>query len=368
MKTYILTFNNASNHGALLQCYALYKIVSTLCIETKVVNLQFNKEKILRKFKISRSGFKEQIFNFRNINKYFDFFKARKRMVKFHNSMLSLTKPVHNMKELKSIASDASIYIVGSDQVWNPCFSYPEKFNEQFLLEWVPEHAKRYSYAASMGHDYLPLHLKERFKDALSKFQDVSFRENSSSISISKEFGIMTRTDIDPVFLLEKEDWEKILPQNRIFKDPYILIFELSTPDYFKDVVKEIKKLTDKKIVLISRNFYSTLKGDIQANDAGPTEFLRWIYDADFIVTTSFHATAFSIIFNKNFYSCLSKNPPERIINMLREFDLQKQILNEANYKDINLQIEVDYSNVKKKLYDKRAESLKYLQSILKEV
>lgn len=298
-KIYTLTYNNAYNYGALLQAYALQTAIKIVGGYTAVINQQLHQERFHTKIDFSKSGIRELIYCLKNMGRYFAFRKAAQRMKSFHDTMLELTPPVKKMEDFHTLVSDADKYIVGSDQVWSSGFTNPPSFFKQFLLDWCPDNSERYSYAASSGKSVIPESLREKFVDSVSSYECVSVREESSKRFLQDCLGINARKDCDPVFLLNVNEWKSLLDQERIIKEPYILCFELSSTEYFTKLVQNLRHNGKYKVVLVSRNYYSALRGDINYNSGGPLEFLRLIRDAEYVVTTSFHGTAFSLIFEK---------------------------------------------------------------------
>lgn len=368
MKICTVTFNYSENYGAQLQCYALQKALSDCGADVKVANLRLNKERILRKFKLSRSGLRELFFDITHLSRYKDFKVASNRFIDFQNKMLSLTKVIKSTSEFSSVVGGVDVCIVGSDQVWNPLFYGKPHFKEPFLLKNIPSNIQKYSYAASVGYPTIPKEVESEFKIALKTYEEISLRENSTKNYIQTVLGIPARTDIDPIFLLKKEDWYQQINPDRLIDEPYILCFELSTPAYFDKFLKRIKNEYRQmiKVVLLSRNFYSMLSGDINIYDAGPWEFLRLIRDAEIVISTSFHACAFSVLFNKNFFACLSKHPPERIINLLSIVGLKDRIISEKNFGSVNLENSINYSEANCKIENERNKSLSYIKRIIR--
>lgn len=363
---YTLTYNNAYNYGVLLQAYALQRVMHEMSGDTvKVINQQLHQERFHGKIGCSKSGLRELYYTVSHFGRYSAFKKAAARMKDFQNNMLFLTDPIYTMKDFQTIAGNADTYVVGSDQVWTSGFTNPPSFFSQFLLEWCPQNAKRYSYAASTGRTDIPEVLHDEIKAALRSFEQVSVREESSRQYFEQRLGIKARKDCDPVFLLTADEWKSLLNPSRVIEEPYVLCFELSCPAYFADLVNTLKETSNDKVVLVSRNYYSSLCGEIDCNDAGPLEFLRLIRDAECVITTSFHGTAFSLLFGKKFYSCLSSNPPERIIDLLKMTFTEDRIVTEHNFAQIDIQKQIDYSKTNNVIEQWRNSSRAYITEII---
>ena len=95
-----------------------------------------------------------------------------------------------------------------------------------------------------------------------------------------------------------------------------------------------------------------------------PTEFLGLVKYADYVVTNSFHAVAFSLILEKEFWVIKLKNLSSRIDSILKLTDLENRII---GYPNMQLNNTIDYKLVNSKLKLQRDESINFLQSTINE-
>lgn len=300
-----VTFHRAHNYGAVLQAYALQKFLEnnfkfeTFCLDYYP---EYLKAKI---FEIKKS---ENILLsiLRNIITSYSRIKRKKKFDDFIENKIKIIK--YN----KSNTEDNNIYIVGSDQIWNEDIT-DNKLDPVYFLDFTKSKHK-YSYAASIGKnnaDYLAIINK------LKNFKYVGVREEKSKLILTANGYKNVIHTIDPVFLLEKQEYEKISIYPS-FKD-YILIYTLETTDKVRKKITLLKK-THHGIKTVSigtfKNIYNT---DKHYSSIGPEEYLGLIQNARFIITNSFHAIAFGIIFQKNLiYIPLKNGRGERIENLLK--------------------------------------------------
>ncbi len=127
------------------------------------------------------------------------------------------------------------------------------------------------------------------------------------------------------------------------------------------DVLKKLKKESGFDIVLLSYGGYRTVYHDICINSAGPREFLGLISNAEFVVSSSFHGSVFSIIYEKPFYSFVNPSLPDRIVSLLKTFNLEDRQITE--YKSMSNTI--DYKNVKRILAEEVEKSKNYLKTAI---
>lgn len=222
-------------------------------------------------------------------------------------------------------------YVAGSDQIWRPQLI---KDTHGFFL-FANVDAKRISYGSSFGVTSLPEGCKDFYKKTLSKFSYISVREKSGE-SILRNLGISKFDRVcDPTFLLSQNDWRQYTAP-RQYKKPYILCYvmkgDIPTANYIYRVALGYNREQGDKydIIIIGDREYRKLKfGYHLICDAGPSEFLSYIYYAEAVITSSFHGTCFSLIFNKPFRNVLDRMNQfnTRIINLLEEFGISDKVL-----------------------------------------
>ena len=176
------------------------------------------------------------------------------------------------------------------------------------------------SYAASFGMKEIPDSYVNDYKSLLSTFSELSIRENAGQQIVKKLTGKDSELSVDPVFLLTAEEWEKLAKKPKLKN--YILIYKLNTSNLIFDFARKLSKLTGRKIVALNFDVVDQMKTpDIKGvYSASVEEFLGYVKYADYVVTNSFHGTAFSVIFHKDFYvEALQKDfkPNDRVESLL---------------------------------------------------
>ena len=215
---------------------------------------------------------------------------------------------VHSDAELAQFSQKYDYIFTGSDQVWNP-----EYAGKAFYLGEIPTE-KRCAYAASFGKDQLQEGtLTDETIQALKNYRFISVRE-SSAIQILEQLGVTNANMVcDPTLLLERQEWENSIARVKsVTKEKYVFVYLLGNSKNLRDDIKKKLQSTNLKIVSMPHIHFTYQKrdkgfADIEVYDVGPWEFLRLIYDAEIVVTDSFHCTLFSILFHKNFWT-LSRN------------------------------------------------------------
>lgn len=365
MKIAIITMHKVLNYGSALQAYALQNILFKLGFDNELINYLFEKK--------SDKSLKEKIVH--SVCVIRDFFRGNPITIKhqrfelfYKNYFKETVTQYHSEVELKSIGEKYDCYITGSDQVWNPIHIADDT---SYLLSFVGDGKKKISYASSFSVGLLPDKYKESFRKYLKLYSDISVRE-FSGVSIVKE---LLNSDVtvtcDPTLLVESETWKTMaqsIPQ--LVKGNYILVYILK---YAYDPFPNINSIIDDialklglPVVSIDTPYGLDIESELRhIRNAGPLEFLSLFANASFVITTSFHGTAFSLNFKKDFISVVSDNQQfdTRMRDLLKIVGAEERMVVYNDYCDINTSI--DYNEISLKLHDFRNASLFFLQKSL---
>lgn len=322
----IITIHFGTNHGSVLQAYALSNYLKSVGCDAQIIDYIPDRYKIWNSL-VSK---KRKHYPLPVILAYYPVAvlkSARIRNVfeRFLNKNLNLTSRYVSNEELKKNPPEADAYISGSDQVWNNDYNGNNDFS--YFLDFAPEKSKRIAYAASFGKenitekDYI-----NSIKPLLKSFDAVSVRE-SDARNILNELDIPSTHVVDPVFLLTKEQWK--LFGNPIQNDePYILVYVMDgLYGELLDYAQKLKEKTGKKIYAVS---FKKIKDERIAKCfymANPKDFIGLIENADTVVTNSFHGTAFSVLFQKNFISIGKEKYNSRMISLLEKLNLKTHFI-----------------------------------------
>ncbi len=339
MKIGICTVHYAHNYGAMLQGYALKTALENLGYDVVMIDRRANVLTCWNPRPLSKCSIKERLLYPKYLYKwYLPVYRAKKKrennFERFLNTYLNNTP--YNQEKL-----DAIVY--GSDQIWSRFkYGYDE-------IWWGLQNSntdKRISYAASMGVVDITDADEPFIKKALSRFDAVSVREKSlqDELNIRQLFDKRVELMVDPTFFLSKEEWSKLNPK-RIIKEPYLLFYDFQNDEETTRIAHFIADQKHLRIIRLSDGVEHADKEDGYLATAGPMEFISLFNYADFIVSSSFHGTAFSIIFNKPFYVRQIWNI-DRVKSLLEEVGLEGRFVNTMD--EVNLQDRIDYSLVNK--------------------
>ena len=351
----ILTFQNTINYGAVLQTYALQRYLQEASgWQVDVINY-LNEAVTQRETPVP-------LTSIRGIKQLIKFILNYRSEIRKTNAVKAFCQHYINYSDYTYTEaanpnfSEYNAIIAGSDQIWNLCLTDNDT---KYMLDGYK--GKGYSYAASIGRENI---LTPKALDAIKKLCMVSVRETIAKDELQK-FGIHAEVVCDPTFLLRKEDWFDILP-TRNTPDKYILLYQMTTSE---SLFQFAKKLARKKgATLINANPISLQIFKSRCiRDASPLEWLSLIKNAECVVTNSFHGLAFSINFEKEFYTEILDNEAKnssRITSLLNILDLNHRNIASENFSACN----IDYAMVANYLENYRLRSADYIDRIIKDI
>lgn len=379
IKIGIITILKVNNYGAELQAYAMQAYLRKAGYDAEIIDYLFYKNKGHKATKGSRPIFhfplsakiKERLYplimSIKGIcNKEAD--KARKaNFAKFHEDNTAMSPTYHSVKELYAAKLPYDIYMTGSDQVWNPGIY---SSIAPYFLTFAPKGKKRIAYAASFGVAKIPEYAKDYYRQRLDKYDAIGVREKNAVDIVRQLSSTRAEWVLDPTLLLGKEEWMKVAkPTNEDISGKYILIYELTPCQYIRRLADHLHQATGWQIVRICKGANREDKElkIINVTDAGPAEFLYLFANASAVVTNSFHGTAFSINFQRDFYTVTParKQNNSRQKSILELFGLTDRLLPEDAQMPQTDKLHIDYAPVREILQRERGKSAKFLNDAI---
>ena len=286
------------------------------------------------------------------------FKKRKKAFDKFSSSYLNLSQKLY-IQGVDMVISGYNNILIGSDQLWNTILT--NGFDDIYWGNFESGKAKKIAWAVSMNymsHDETEV---EKIKSYLNNFYAISVREEALKVWLNKLTQKPVTIVLDPTLVLSADKWNNITPYNN-FGD-YILSFSVLYQEEVYKTAKQLSKSTGLKVIYLKA--YSDHKiGTNILQHAGPLAFLSLIKNAKYVVTGSFHGTAFSIIFKKNFYSIMDKRTPNtRITSLLSTLGISDRA---CGFNEIKVLPDIDYTKVDYILNEKRQEAMSFLETSLK--
>ena len=299
MKICTITCQNADNHGARLQCFALAYWLKKEGNEVEVIDYQPDYMRGPKLWYVPRN-IKEFVKFFVRIPERLCAVKRHKVFSEFSQKYIPLSKVYNNIDELRNHPPMADMYLAGSDQIWNPTFR--NGTDPAYYLDFGPKNILRKSFAASFAVSSIEDVQKRLWiKDNLKRFDKITVREQSA-LKILKDLGYDGVLQDDPVFLLNREEWNKVLDLEESWKElgikdeKYVLIYDFFLSNEIKSVALEYKKRNNCKIFSVCHKSLSY--ADKNFVYATPNDFVNLIKHACCVISNSFHGTCFAMIYN----------------------------------------------------------------------
>lgn len=259
-------------------------------------------------------------------------------------------------------------FLCGSDQLW-----LPNNLGSHFYtLEFAPNDKTKIAYATSFGVGQIPNFQKKATAKYLNRFNHLSTRELVGRKIIKELTGRTVQVVCDPTLLFDAEGWQKMIPDQKVVDEPYVLCYFLGANEEHRKIANEFKVKTGLKLVtcpFLDNYVDFDLKfGDIQLFDMDAADFVNLIRNAEFVLTDSFHGSVFSILNHKKFMTFNRFNAGTNSRNSRIDSLCTLLELNERRYNGnvMNVKKDIDYNAVEEKLENFRAESAKYLKDALK--
>ncbi len=358
-KTGILTFHRALSYGAMLQSYALQNFLFELGIDNEIIDYKcdYMIDHYQKTFRKNNSSFLKGLAW--NLLTAGGIRKERRTRDEFVNNRLVLSKP-YTADNIACAADEYSAFITGSDQVWSPtCVGFDPVY---FLTFAKPE--QKYSYAASIATKEIPENIKSEFAKRISGYEGYSVRENSGAKIVEKLTGNIPEVNIDPTLLLTRDKWDKLAVSP--VKEKYIFLFTVLKPKKLIDYALKLGNEKGLKVIYLNKMQSKKYDGLEYMDPVTADKFVGLIKNAEYVCTNSFHGTAFSIIYHKNFVVETETVQGRNIRSeeLMQKLGIGSRIMNSENCADINSPI--DWSYADKMVNEEREHSKAYLERCFK--
>lgn len=328
----IITYHRSRNYGAQLQAYASRVTLEKMGYKAEVIDCNHIGQ--------TKSIFSWHFRDFRGLcgalrNNLLACVSERKRaklFAEFSRTAIGVSAPCHTKDELERQCRNYDAVITGSDQVWHPQIC---EGNTAFFLDLPLKREQKIAYAPSFGVSEYTEAEVQRYMPLINDIAHLSAREKVGQELILRHTGREATLVLDPTMLLTREDWER-LAKPAPYKKPYLFYFTiLNEPAGLDTLVRRIAAERGLQIVRIGSLKDLLKRGFINARANGPREFLGLVRDADFVVTSSFHGTVFSILFEKDFLCILNNNNRNsRLETLTEQTGLREQLVRHVSSYD----------------------------------
>ena len=285
MKAGIVTFHEADNFGAVLQAYALQKVLEKLGTDSEFVSFSgsMKKQETLFPTQGPTALFARRIIE--EGEKRAELFQS------FRAEYMKCSRPF-DVKDREALDQSFDFFVAGSDQIWN--FRIPGVDGRYFLP--FAQRYKKYSYAASFGSEDFPEKVKEWCAMQLKDFQGLSVREAFGQTIIKELTGRNSVVSLDPTLLLSKEEWSQIASDPG--EKPYDLLFMVKYDPVLHQQAKNHATVTGAELKMITAAFMPQC-GFPAWSQVSVQDWIGLMAHSSATFTNSFHGTAFSLLFER---------------------------------------------------------------------
>ncbi len=370
-----------TNYGTSLVGYALIKKLQALGYNVEVINyikqLSFSEKVawLVNALRCDMGGIvMERIKGKNDLKNNADYaanIKVRTEAVEAYKErkFIPVFKDYRGYKALHEGSKNYDAVVVGSDQVWTS-LSLPTKF---YNLLFVDDTVRKVAYASSFGVSVIPGFQRKATGAYLDRFYRIGVREVKGKEIVDSLSHQKAEVVADPTMLLSPDEWMDEIKDTKVREtEPYIFCYILGTNKDTRDAANALKAKTGYKIVTLRHmDEYvpsDEVFGDEAPYDVDPNDFLRYISGAAYVLTDSFHCSAFSIQFKRKFmtfyrFKSSSKGSRNsRIDSLLGTFGLQGRLYQGDIMKVME---DIDYNKVHEKLKDYREKSVEFLKEAL---
>lgn len=350
-----MTFHKSINYGSALQAYALQKTILSLGYKSEIIDYKPKAiEEIYRLYEKNNSFRNVMVNIIRRIPAKKSYDMRARAFKNFQENNLIISTVQYDVNSDFSTLNHYYAIVCGSDQIWNV---RADDADDAYFLPAKLD-AKKIAYAASVNDtDYTEERCDDKLRTWMNDFSYISIREKTGCQKVEAFLG---RDDvfnaIDPTVLLAKEEYKAIESKPFLTK-PYIFLFTVKFSQDTVDVARKLSMKTGLPVytLMTSGNSYKYVHSNdirILSDRLSPSDFLRYIDDAALVVSDSFHGTAFSVIFEKKFFSVNNRKTAdsyendERIFNFLNRLNLTDRIITIQDVDKIDINKEISYELV----------------------
>ena len=376
-KTGILTlYYNNMNYGGLLQAFALPFVIQKH-IGIPAEQIRYSQQNTDTDLCTSKSKKSLSIYQL-GIN-FFSALTSNKRSIRKESFLefmndIPHSRNIYSHETIQQCNSNYEIFICGGDQIWNG--EMVGEHLDVYTLQFVNQGLKKIAYSPSVAISHMSKQVEDCLGKGLLGIDRISVREKRSLDILKRLTDKKIEVVVDPVLLLTKSEW---LEQSRPTKinGKYILCYLLGDSITQRKAVEIISKRLKLRIVTFPHILVNNVRkcdlffGDIKDYTSGPRQFLDLINNAEFVITDSFHACVFSMIFETPFIVFERNKPSEkgnmnsRIYDFLEEYHLENQLVNVEKAMNLSRIPEVDYSFAHEHWFHRRNDSIEYLTRAL---
>jgi len=354
------TFHCSYNYGSVLQTYALQSVLEDMGHDVNVIDYRSEDFDIYRI--VPKKVNKRSILFFARALCFLPrYLRRRRNYQKFWKNYLHLTKTCYTAGEVKKLNPMFDTFICGSDQIWN--LDVTKGVDPVYFLEFADDNKRKVAYAPSTGKTSFSKDYSKEIEHAVKRFDYLSVRESASIDLLSTVTNSKIECVLDPTLLLDVDRYPISKPKNQP-EGKYIFVYMLGTSKALIDYSRELSRKTGLPILYITRNENFHFSKDFGGKDmfgASPEEFLYLLSHAEYVLTSSFHATVFSVLYEKKFCVFHRENTGIRTMEFIDALGISERAYNDG----FDIDAVIEYEKVRERINNMKAYSLDFLYNAL---
>lgn len=356
MKVGILTYHRAHNYGAVLQCFALQELLKQYGCDIEIID--YRQPFIEKLYSFNKlDWFKKNLLHPRNLLAYRKLLKQQQQSSSIFNNFRDSFLNSSN-KVIDTQIPTYDLYIVGSDQMWSINCVGNAIDNVYFGNFHRPKSSKLIGFSVSSNASSIN-HIGDSLINYINNFDNISFRECEITRLVNQKFKKEFITTLDPTLCLDENRWDNIIDQSWNKKKPYIVVYHVKLR--FAKIAHDL--MMKQAHILASKNNWDII--DLSSGNYSVTDFVSAIKYSQGVVTSSFHATVFAVIFSRPILSVkLHDGNDGRYVDLLKSLNMTSSLV-DLDF-DPYFPNDCNFKNVHEKLYELKQPSINYLVDYLK--
>lgn len=369
MKISVITLHRVRNYGSSLQTLATQSFFRKLGFDVEIIDYypeRYTSVGLLKRLKHKSSKLENNAVFLLGAQMIMSVSYIKKKIVfdSFLKKRIRLSAHTYRTEsELKRYRLDSDAYCTGSDQVWNSHWN--EGIDRPLYLSFVPSDKYKFSYASSIGNETLAEQEAKAVSKLLSDYKHISVREQEG-VGVLDAIGLKAEQMLDPTLLFSGNFWSRYTT-GRYKNNKYVLTYNLHHDKKVDELAQKLAKKYGVKVYNISYNIHDIIRKGTLKWCPSVEDYLDLIKNAEYVVTDSFHATVFSIIFNTRFFSIYPEQASSRIRSILKLTGLEERA--SESVPDVNtLSDDVDFSSAEAALLRERKRAFAYMKRVSAEL
>lgn len=366
----VITRHAPTNYGSLLQAIATQRVIMNLGHECRIINyiprcetgVRMAITQLEQKTKWRRNPIKKAIY----------LMVAEPETLLMDRKFLAMRKKYLLMGpccattgELKKLYAEKKdeVFLTGSDQVWGPIST--GHYDPTYFLDFVPKSSRKLAFAASFGKAIFDEQTLKEYGVLLKKYDSLAVRENVA-VELLKKMDISAKQVLDPTLLMDADAWsEYVKPMKK--PEKYVLVYQIHANSDLDHYAVKFAEKAELPLLRVSPLLHQAKRSGKFVYCPDISGFLDLVKNAAYMVTDSFHGTAFAINFNTQFVEVLpntgTSSRNQSILELTGLTDRIVRDLNDFSYIDQ----EIDFKEANEKIGTSRIESIRILEEMLEE-